>query len=315
MERMRKSARSVVRLGAIVFVGAMLISIGVYTVRVHTVRADASHLMTLDPSSSLSATLTSQSVIAGQDVVTNWTDSNGDTYTIAGPQGTVLYLGTDTNGVPYGKVSPPVISTTAITGDQAIAQYNASGLSLYQEALAVGFSSTEAQQIVSGQSNPDIISSACYKKHTSGVDVRGCDGQHLLSSNGARDWVIGNLTYSRADPLGSNGVKWYRVYVTYEGHTRLSHDPTTTITTPANVTVTASYGGHSASITQFVPQDSLGPFTPGIGGFGTIWQASPWYCQVTHAPSASVEDDAGGAPTDNYSIWWKVIWQTNVGCL
>jgi hypothetical protein len=314
---MRKAVRRVVGLVAVGLVGAMLISIGVVSVGVHSVRADASQLMTLDATSSLSATLTSQSVMAGQDVVTNWTDTNGDTYTIAGPEGTILYLGTDTDGVPYLKVSPPVISATAITGEQAIAQYTASGLSLYNEALAVGFSSTEAQQMVSGQANPDTISSVCYHKHASGADFRGCDGQHLLSSNGASDWVIGNLTWSRADPNAPSGLTWYRVYVTYEGHVRKSTDPTSTIDTSddPNVTVIASYGGNSNSVTQPVPQDSLGPFTPGIGGFGTIWQASPWYCQPTHAPSASVEDDAGGAPTDNYSIWAKVKWSSAAGCV
>jgi hypothetical protein len=309
---MRKSIRRVVWLGAIVLVGAMLISIGV-----HSARADASpQLMTFDSSSSLSATLTSQSVIAGQDVVTNWTDTNSDTYTVAGPQGTVLYLGTDPDGVPYLKVSPPVISTSAITGDQAIAQYNASGLSLNQDALAVGFSSTEAQQMVSGQSNPDTISNVCFHKHASGADFRGCDGQHLLSSNGASDWVIGNLTWSRADAVGINGLTWYRVYVTYDGHVRKSIDPTSAIdTNGSNVKVTASYGGHSASVTQPVPADSLSPFTPPISGFGTVWQTSTFLCLSTHTPSASVENDAGGAPTDNYSIWAKVKWSALALCL
>src|ERR1051326_5000631 len=94
---MKKSNRLLVGLAALALVGGMLVSLPVNHARADT----TAQLMTLD-SSSLPATLVSQTVTAGQDVVTNWTDTNGDTFTVAGPAGTVLTIGTDSETAPDG---------------------------------------------------------------------------------------------------------------------------------------------------------------------------------------------------------------------
>lgn len=269
-------------------------------------------LMTLD-TTGLSAALDSQSVTSGQDVITNWTDTSGNTFTIAGPEGTVLYLGTDTDGVPYAKVSPPLISTsTTMTGDQAIAQYVSSGFSLYNDALAVGYSSTDAQGLVN-QANASgrIISHICISTKWSGAGTHECDVQHLLQHSGSHDWYIGNQTLSSVWRRGFSAVYWFRTYVTYDHHDNIDWNPSATqYTDCSSVTESASApNGVGISATQKVCGNELDPFFPPINGFGAVWTDGFFGAEcnstVNAAPSASVEYDAGGASTDNYSLWVK----------
>lgn len=306
---MKKSIRGIIWLATLVLVGGLLAS-----APLHQARADTSPLMTVDPTG-LSATLVSQYVESGQDVVATFADASGETFTIAGPAGTVFFLGTASDGWPYVKVSPPIINTSAITADQAIAQYNSSGFSLYQDAMAVGFSSTEAQDMVNADSGLRIFNHICLTTHWSGADTHECDRQYILQSSGSKDWYIGNVTEASAQAAGIfAGLYWFRTYVTYNTHDAVQWSPANTIGkgSCSNVTVNATYSGVGVSASQNVCPDSLSPFFPPIDGFGTVWQGNyalpPCTGTWEAAPSASTEYDAGGAATDNYSLWVKAKW-------
>lgn len=296
--------------GASVFVGTSLI-------RPKGARAATTSLMTLDPTS-LSATLVSQSTYSGQDVETNWSLPNGDSVTVAGPQGSVLNIQpiswTGDPGTTVAPeiitVSPPPPSTTAITGDQAISLYAASGFSLYHDAMAVGFSSAEASQMINedAASSSRIFSHICANDQWKGhYTSHECVYQVLLQSSGSKDWYIANKTRSSETAVGHNALEEFATWVSHAGHDNIDWDPSATITkgSCSTVTLNVGYNGSGVSVSQDVCPQTLNPRFGDWNGFGAKWTDTNGDCPGTWEtnPSASVEYDAGGSNTDNYTLW------------
>ena len=89
-----------------------------------------------------SAKLVSEKQLPGGDYTATW-KVGGVSVTVAGPQGSTVYV-TQTAGSAEIRVTPPVLTFKSVQEARAAtSEYVASGKSIGQDALAVGFTPTQ----------------------------------------------------------------------------------------------------------------------------------------------------------------------------
>jgi hypothetical protein len=276
-----------------------------------------------------STTRLSQHMIKGGDATESWKVGNA-TVTVSGPPGSTVSVSSTGSPGAAGSVQASVTlpgndKYGANAAQRALIRYATSGRSVYSEALAVGYSASEASQVrtnltsspqspaLSAVAASSIIGSACASVKGDGNQAYGkaCIIQTLMQAKGY-DWYIGDeITSSAGNSDFWWGLTGLQAWDTYgPNNTIVRWNPSSTQYPSAcgNVTFGLTYNGAGISATDTLCPDRLDPKFFGSGGYGTNWTGCARQNQVVGAPSVDLDHNPPNASysvTIHVYIWWN----------
>jgi hypothetical protein len=263
--------------------------------------------------------------VHGGDTATTWSDA-GTRIRLAGPAGIKPSFtmanrgaGRTAHGSARLEFNMPVVESGGGVGHavalDALHRYASSGRSVYDEALAVGFTTAQAAATAkalgisvpgtaskSAVSDAKILGSACANvTNSSHLAVHDCLLLELLQSSGSH-WYLGLKISASARYGGGENLFEFSGYssASQSNNSLASYSPQSTVPITNNdcTTETASlgYNGTGLASTETVCPDNWGPYFNGNAGFGSIWKGcSPDDGSIWEgAPSVSVMNDPDG---------------------
>jgi hypothetical protein len=278
--------------------------------------------------------LTASAPVQGGDVVTTWT-GDGLVVKAAGAPGSVLSVTKTGTNSAVVSVTPPAGSSDSSEA------YDTAGRSVYWDALAVGDSAAQAATAArsAGVAVPGVTStptstaltaassifnSACASIEGDKVgDFDVIDGQSCLvqswlqtGSGTCGCWYSANTITSTGYSIsGDQNITqlqgWY-CYCNGYTYTRVAWAPAATRSegNPTTYTLSATYGGFGASVSETQYPQTLAPYFPNgenEAAFGSTWNGSNDNYTYDAANSVAIVHTGVGSPgaaTDWVGIGW-----------
>jgi hypothetical protein len=266
--------------------------------------------------------------LSGGDYTASWRVYGG-TVTVAGMSGsTVTVPSPVTSGSLSGvgvSLRAPDLKAKGGSLTQMANAYRDAGKSPAQDALAVGFTSTQAARIAAGTTAAHtvtpmtapgtIIYSGCanYTGDAGNAYGRACDVQKMMQDNGGGDWYVGD----QVTGSGNNNDWWNSLtglagYVSYgPNNTIVEYAPngTTSVGNCTTVGFSLGWNGVGLNTSSQVCPGTLSPYGPPSNTvFGAHWSGCNTGAltqgvnsdDVDHSPSG-----AASAPNVSVAIWWN----------
>jgi hypothetical protein len=270
---------------------------------------------------SVSMTLVRQTPVSGGDVATTWRagGAHGVEVRSAGLPGSQVGLAVVGRDSANAWIAPP-----ASAAAMSPARYAKSGRSVYWDALAAGMSKAQAVKAtlelgdrlpaaahVSAAPKvitPNVFFSACTTAYAGIYDEfygTACIQQSYLESQPGAYYLNNQVTSSGGSEIqGFNLVMLSANYCWCDNgytYTRVGWSPSASIPegSPTTRTLTAAWGGFSASIQATIYPQSLNPIFPsGVTepAFGSEWLGSDTSPIVDSANSVAIVHEGPGSP-------------------
>jgi hypothetical protein len=261
--------------------------------------------------------------LPGGDYTATW-KMFGETVKVAAPAGSTVTVAKPSHGQATASVQVPASLRKGNLRALAAA-YAASGKSVYQDALAVGYSPAQAARIAAPTTRTanvvqpmtaagSIISTPCVSTSGDAGNAygRACDVQKMMQDNGGGNWIVGDeVTGSGNDTDWADSLSGLAAYVNYgSGNTVIKWTPNSTVNAGNCQTISlgVSYNGVSASDSQTICPARIDPYgTNTSTRFGSKWSGCDSSNWVEGVPSDDIVNDpsyASSNPNLTVTIWW-----------
>lgn len=246
----------------------------------------------------------------------------GETVRVAGPSGSSVIVPRPHRLHAMATIRPPAAFHKGSLRALAAA-YSRAGKSVIQDAMAVGYTLTQARRIAgrAGLRSPSyspgqIIQTPCASVSGDSGQAYGrtCDVQKMVQDNGGGNWIIGDeVTGSGNDtgPYRWNTLTNLTAYVNYgANNTIVQWTPNSSIYEGSCSTVSLglTYDGVSLSDTQTICPDREDPYGTNTGNkFGSSWSGCDSNNFVEGVNAVDVDNNPSNAsdwPGLTVSISW-----------
>jgi hypothetical protein len=263
-------------------------------------------------------TFVGEEQIPGGDWTASWT-VNGETVKVAAPAGSTVIVAQTGGRSASALVRTPAQSKRGTSLKSLATAYAAAGKSVVQDAMAVGYSSAEAQALAGGVRPAfkpgDIISSPCASVTGDGGDAwgRACDVQKMMQDNGGGNWYVGDQVTGSADNSWNSlyDITGLAADVNYgSGNSIIQWQPNSTVSTGSCTTrgYSLNYNYVNVSTSSTICPDRMDPDGPSNTRFGGHWSGcDKWGSDTEGVNSVDVVSDPSNAtanPGLGVTIWW-----------
>jgi hypothetical protein len=251
--------------------------------------------------------------IPGGDYTASW-DIGKVTVAVAAPARSTVTVTDSSQGFADVSVTVPAIPETGNLVRTIAAAYRSGAKSLEQDALAVGYTRSEAAKLNVVRPDATILSTPCVTvtADSKKISGRSCDEHELAQKESNGHWILSDeVTGSASSTDVNNDLYQFAAYTAYPaGNSIFQWRPNSTqsIGSCKSVTESLSWAGSGYTSSTTDCPDSISPYDATTGTkFGSVWAGCAWV-EVVGANSVDLDNNptrSSDGVTVSAALWWK----------